>query len=154
MHTNTSLFHPVFLSSRTLWITLLLPLCLWLGGCNTQLTRADAPPEWTRPGFQPEAGIIRSSPMHIQGRDRTREILFDQCLVELSKSIFGTEIALNSRVIRSTQAYNDEVGTRIQQVDHAEITSADERAQVRASVKAEWFDPRVQRLYLWVVPGE
>ncbi len=128
-----------------------------LNGCMTNsatktVTDANGRPAWTQAGFQPNEGIVRSSPLHIQGREKTRELVLDQSLVELAKAQFGTEISLHSKVTKSTQSYNDQVGVRESHIDYAEITSADDTAKVRAQVKAEWYDAVTQRLYLWVVP--
>lgn len=110
-------------------------------------------PAWTQPGFEPEEGLVRSGPLHIKGRDATREWVFNQVLVELSKAQFGSKISLNTQLSKSTQVYNDQVSKRVEQVDYAEITSANESAIVKAQIKAEWFDTVTQRLYLWVVPA-
>lgn len=125
-------------------------------GCMTNfgakvVKDANGRPAWTQEGFQPTEGIVRSSSLHIQGREKTRELVFDQSLVELAKAQFGTEISLHSKVTKSTQTYNDQVGVRESHIDYAEITSANQSAKVRAQVKAEWYDAVTQRLYLWVV---
>ncbi|WP_029933669.1 hypothetical protein [Thiomicrospira pelophila] len=109
-------------------------------------------PAWTQPGFMPEQGVVRSGSLHIKGRDATRDWVFNQVLVELSKAQFGSKISLNTQLTKSTQVHNDQVTNRVEQVDYAEITSANESALVKAKIKAEWFDSMTQRLYLWVIP--
>lgn len=153
--TSVGLQKPKLLSFSGLGYLLLAFL---LSGCmptkqnSTSDLDANGRPAWTQAGFQPKEGIVRSSPLHIQGREKTRELVLDQSLVELAKAQFGTEISLHSKVTKSTHSYNDQVGVRESHIDYAEITSADDTAKVRAQVKTEWYDAVTQRLYLWVVP--
>lgn len=133
----------------------LYALGLLVAGCATSSSQTFSEtkrPAWTQPGFVPEQGVVRSGALHIKGRDATRDWVFNQVLVEFSKAQFGSKISLNTQLSKSTQVYNDQVTDRVQQVDYAEITSANESALVKAKIKAEWFDSVSQRLYLWVVP--
>lgn len=130
-------------------------MLLLLAGCASapsQTVTESSRPAWTQPGFVPDQGVVRSGALHIKGRDATRDWVFNQVLVELSKAQFGSNISLNTQLSKSTQVYNDQVTERVHQVDYAEITSANESALVKARIKAEWFDSITQRLYLWVVP--
>ena len=120
---------------------------------STTQSQMNAQPEWVNPGYQPDSGIIRSSALHFLGKDKTRQLLLDSALVELSKAQFGSSISLNSQIQKTTQSYNDQAHTQITQTDYAEVTQANGSALVKAKVKAEWYNPAIERLYLWVVPA-
>lgn len=142
-------------SSKTKVFVFIWFVLLGLSGCSGSPKQAEAEPirpAWTQSGFVPEQGLVRSSALHIKGRDATREWVFNQALVELSKAQFGSKISVNTQLSKSTQVYNDQFSERVEQVDYAEITSANESALVKAQIKAEWFDAVTQRLYLWVIP--
>ena len=109
-------------------------------------------PAWTSVGFEPNQGIVRASLLHVSGREATRQLLLDSAMVEFSKEQFGTSIKLNSQVTKTTQTYNDAVNRQFTQTDSAQITSANQRAKVKAKIKSEWYSPKTQQLYLWIVP--
>ncbi|NCO82648.1 MAG: hypothetical protein GW882_10905 [Thiomicrospira sp.] len=124
-----------------------------LSSCGTHSVKLEKyQPDWVDSAFQANQGVILSSQLHIAGRNETRELIFDRALVELSKEQFGTSISLNSVVQKTTSVNNENVQQNFQQVDYSELISANKSAKVKARIKAEWLDVKLQKLYLWVVP--
>lgn len=153
MLANTSHSDSPVISLRSLMLLSLIAFTtLFLNACATQSKLANSTrPGWTYPSFNPDAGIVRSSPLHIQGRSKTRQLILDKAMVEFSKAQFGSTISLKSTVTKTTSAMNNSAEQRFQQTDVSEVVSANDNANVKASVKAEWYSPSTQELFLWVV---
>lgn len=129
-------------------------LAVFMFACSLGSAPTSERPHWTLPGFIPEVGIVRSNLRHVQGLAKTRAMLLDEAMLEMSKQQFGSEIALNTQVTKSTQVYNnDRVESQVLHSDTAQITTANNTALVKAQVKSEWYDTTSERLYLWVIPS-
>lgn len=126
---------------------LLLSITLLIStGCTTLPGKSEKVSE-TRPAWilQPGEGVSASAGFHVKGRQEQEDLAVSRAREEFSKR-YGVKISSDHSI---QQVVANDRQTAVSQKDIREEVRDNE---VRATVKAKWFDPESGHLWVWLVP--
>lgn len=118
--------------------------------CTANVIESNGRPCWVN--IKPENGIVVNMTKHIRP-EKTREILFNSVLAELSVAQNGVGVAQDAVVKQVVEVHNDSYSGRTSMTSLSVITTAKDSVQVKAKVVAVWNDYATQKLYMWVAFG-
>ena len=116
--------------------------------CTANVIESNGRPCWVN--AHPKVGIVVNMAKHIRP-EKTREILFQSALSELSVSQNGVGIAQDAVVNKVVEEHNDSYSRHTSITSLSVITTAKESVEVKAKVEAVWNDHATQKLYMWVI---
>lgn len=116
--------------------------------CTANIIESNGRPCWVN--VHPKTGIVVNMAKHVRP-EKTREILFNAALAELSVAQNGVGVAQDAVVKKVVEEYNDNYSGRTSMTSLSVITTAKESTEVKARVEAVWNDYATQKLYMWVV---
>ncbi len=116
--------------------------------CTANVIESNGRPCWVN--VHPKTGIVVNMTKHVRP-EKTREILFNAALAELSVSQNGVGVAQDAVVKKVVEERNNSYSGRTSMTSLSVITSAKESTEVKARVEAVWNDYATQKLYMWVV---
>jgi len=119
--------------------------------CNINVQGIDGQPCWVN--ITPKQGIVVSMARNIRP-EKTRKVLFQKAVVELSAMKGGLGVSQDTVVKKVVQVHNDNMSNKSSVISFAIVTSANEKDYVKAKVKASWVDRRTDKMYMWVVLEE
>lgn len=129
---------------RSIRIVTALLLGFIATGCATQQI---APVQNTRPEWidNPGEGASASAAFHIKGRTAQEELAVSRAREELAKRM-GVKINSQSNI---QQQY---ASGRLSLSADKEIQETVTGVEIKSQLKAKWFDPETEVLWVWVVP--
>ncbi|NOQ15952.1 MAG: hypothetical protein GQ581_02735 [Methyloprofundus sp.] len=116
--------------------------------CTANIIESNGRPCWVN--IKPERGIVVSMAKHVKP-EKTREILFNSALAELSVTQNGVGVAQDAVVKKIVEERNDSYSAQTSMTSLSVITTAKDSVGVKAKVNAVWNDYATQKLYMWVV---
>jgi len=116
--------------------------------CTPNKMDSNRRPCWVN--VTPEEGVVLNTVEHIQ-REKTRAILYNRAIVELSMLQDGVDVTHSARVNKVVEVHNDTISGHTSVTSLAVISKANEPAEIKVKVKAIWRDLTTQKLYMWAI---
>jgi len=117
---------------------------LFLSACTTVSPSISTKPDWID---NPGKGVSASAAMHIRGRVAQENLAILRAREEYAKR-FG--VTIQSTQTQATTIANDRVSTVGLQVAQEDTNHKD----IRAMVKAKWYDMEKDVIWIWLVPTD
>lgn len=115
--------------------------CATVSGNNT-ISASSARPDWID---HPGEGVSASAAFHVKGRAAQEELAVSRAREELAKRQ-GVLIDSQNNI---QQQYASE---RLSTVTDKQIQETVTGIEIKSQIKAKWFDPETEILWVWVVP--